>query len=389
MHAHRQTAITPHRFQDAHSGLSLTRYGGHIGHSHCLYFTSDGWTADQRHFLCAMETAELGNQLYAIELSSGRLSQLTNLAQGAAPQHRFNYASLSPDGGRVAYWDADDLVVQHLASGERSVIYHAEGEVHGTCWTADGRQVLTCRSEECQLGSGTSTADRLRWLSAPPLSQVLAIDAGGGGERVLHEERWLITHVNASPTDPDLCTFCHEGPWLTIDQRIWGLRLSGGSAWPVVPHDGVWGVGHEFWCADGRTVGYHARHKDGTWRHAAGFVDVLSAQVWQAEISVPTHHAVAIDNQRMILDGTRESGEWLLLIDREGDQWGEPRVLCRHDSSRHHHRVHVHPRLRRDGRQISFNSDVRGYGDVYLLDLPEDCSSLPRWPGKPFRYYWE
>ncbi|TVR14384.1 MAG: hypothetical protein EA401_04680 [Planctomycetota bacterium] len=374
---------------DPHSGLPCSRLTAAVGHSHCLYFTSDGWTADQQYLIIAGERAATGNQLYAVELASGDAVRITDCRPGAVPDHHFNYASLSPDGSRIAYWNGKDLTILTLESGREEVIYQAQGEVHGTSWTADGRAVLTCRSQHSSVGNGSSTADRLRWLEQPPLSQVISVASDGSATHVLHEAQWLITHVNASPIDPDLCTFCHEGPWLEIDQRIWGLRLSGGSPWPVVPRDPDWGVGHEYWCADGVTVGYHARHRDGTWRHAAGFCHVLSGDVWQAELAVPTHHAVAISPNRVFLDGTRSSGEWLLAVDRQGDEWAQPRVLCRHDSSRHHHRAHVHARPRADGRVLAFNSDRRGYTDVYLIDVPSDISALPEWPGTPYRYYWE
>jgi len=374
---------------DPHSGLAVTRLSSAIGHSHGLYFTSDGWTADQRFFIMGTERAGQGNQLYAVDLEDYSLLQLTDLAHGAVPDHYFNYASLSPDLLKLVFWNGNELTMLSLLDGGTQVIFTTQGDIHGTSWTADGQWILTCRSETVNTGNGSSTEDRLRWLNAPPLSQVIAVHVLSGRVKVLHEERWLITHVNASPTDPDLCTFCHEGPWLTIDQRIWGLRLSGGDPWAVVPKDPEWGVGHEYWCMDGRTVGYHARHRDGSWRHAAGFADVLGGDYWQAELSVPTHHAVALHSDMVILDGTRESGEWLMVVPREGDAWGEARILCRHGSSRAHHRAHVHPRPRLDGRVVSFNSDRRGYADAYHVEVPEDISTLPVYPGKPYRYYWE
>jgi oligogalacturonide lyase len=317
------------------------------------------------------------------------LLQVTDGGPAATAGHLTNFAALSPAADRLACWLGDRLTVIDLADGRQTIVYEAgAGAVHGLSWTADGSRILTIVSESTP-SHASSTEGRLAWRKAPPLSRVVAIEASGGGLRVLHEERWLITHVNASPTDPDLCTFCHEGPWLEIEQRIWAVRLSGGAPWKVVPRDPQWGVGHEYWLADGRTVGFHARHAEGTWRHAAGFADVLTGEVWMAELAVPTHHAVGQTRDLIILDGTRATGEWLLAVPREGDRWGMPRVICRHDASRHHHRAHVHPRLSRDSRQIVFTSDRRAYSDAYLVDLPADIGSLPVWPGKPYRYYWE
>jgi oligogalacturonide lyase len=375
---------------DPCSGLPVTRLTRAVGHSHALYFTSDGWTRDGAHLIIASERCR-GYDLYACRLADHALLRLTDL--GPAPEsapHVHNYAALSPVADRLAYWHGASLRVLDLGSGADSEIHHAgAAEVHGLSWTADGARILTCVSGASGAGAGTSTEERNRWLAAPPRSRVLAIDAAGGGSRVLHEEDWLITHVNASPTDPDLCVFCHEGPWLEIRQRIWGLRVSGGAPWPVVPRDPDWGVGHEYWLADGRTVGFHARQREGDWRHAAGFADVVGGAVWMAELALPTHHAVARDRDLLILDGTRATGGWLLAVPREGDRWGGPRVLCAHDASRHHHRAHVHPRLSRDGRQVVFTSDRRGTSDACLVPVPADVRTLPPWPGRPRRYYWE
>jgi oligogalacturonide lyase len=39
--------------------------------------------------------------------------------------------------------------------------------------------------------------------------------------------------------------------------------------------------------------------------------------------------------------------------------------------------LHVHPRFSPDGRHVLFTSDVSGYGNVYLAEVPE-FASLPQ-----------
>lgn len=43
--------------------------------------------------------------------------------------------------------------------------------------------------------------------------------------------------------------------------------------------------------------------------------------------------------------------------------------------------LHVHPRLSPDGKQVLFTSDMSGYGNLYLVDVP-DFESLPEMPVK-------
>lgn len=373
---------------DRISGVPVQRLTRACGHSHVLYFNRSGWTRDRRYLIHASERGG-SNDLWACDLADFRLLRLTALGPDGGSTGGHNLTVLNPAADEVAFWRNRALTVQELGTGKTREIFRAESDVHELAWTADGEWIVTCVSRGRLKSGGVSTEERLLWLKSPPLSQVIAVHARSGVQRVLHEEPWLISHVCASPTRPDLLIFCHEGPWLEVKQRIWGLRLSGGVPWPVVPRDPEWGVGHEFWLPDGVTVGYHARHAADPWRHAAGFGDTDSGAVWQRELLVPTHHAIAVNRDFVVIDGTRSTGEYLMLVPRDGDRWGQPRVICSHGSSRHSQRSHVHARLSDDGRQVVFNSDWRSYADVHLVDLPARMEDLPLWPGKPYRFYWE
>jgi oligogalacturonide lyase len=60
-----------------------------------------------------------------------------------------------------------------------------------------------------------------------------------------------------------------------------------------------------------------------------------------------------------------------------GESFDGPRVLCEHRGSSHTQLVHVHPRFTPDGSQVLFTADPLGYGNVYLVDVP-DSESLPK-----------
>jgi oligogalacturonide lyase len=386
-------------YTDQVSGVLVNRLTQTTGHSHSLYFTNDSWTHDYRYLICASERSGIGNQLFAVELASGDLLQLTDLHGDEDIPHIYNYAALSPIGQHVVLWYSNTLWRLDLIDGSLFALWQCPDgyRVHGTSVNADGSFVFTSISQDLshRFGArdGTNIAAEQAYHQAKPHSRVMAISMTGTNTGnpagVLWEEAYPITHVNASPTDPDLMVFCHEGPWLAVDQRMWGLRLSDPTPWPILPRVPEWGVGHEFWHADGKTIGYHARFHQGTWRHAAGFVTADNTEAWQAELNVPTQHAVALHRDWMILDGTREGGEYLLLVQREGNQWAPARILAQHHCSRHHSRAHVHARLRSDGKQLVYTSDKRTYSDVYLIDIPDDKASLPLWSEKPFRYYWQ
>ncbi len=53
-------------------------------------------------------------------------------------------------------------------------------------------------------------------------------------------------------------------------------------------------------------------------------------------------------------------------------------MLCVHRGSRHIQHLHIHPRFTPDGRQVLFTADPRGYGQLFLAEIPrfEDLPTL-------------
>jgi hypothetical protein len=75
-------------------------------------------------------------------------------------------------------------------------------------------------------------------FEARPLSKILEVAVDTGESRVVFEEKNWIGHVNTSPTQRNLLTFCHEGPWNLVDQRVWGLDVDTGEVWKIRPTSG-------------------------------------------------------------------------------------------------------------------------------------------------------
>jgi oligogalacturonide lyase len=96
-----------------------------------------------------------------------------------------------------------------------------------------------------------------------PHSQIVLIASDTGAVDVVFEENYWIGHVNASPAQPHILTFCHEGPWDKVDQRIWGLDTRDGRVWKIRPTCTGERVGHEYWFVDGEHIGYHGRNAEG------------------------------------------------------------------------------------------------------------------------------
>lgn len=371
--------------RDPLTGTRVVRLTAGRSHACHLYFTEDGWWDGGRQLLLVADRGRNWN-LLSYQVDSGELVQLTDFPAGSdvavhgAVHH-----------GREVFvcWLGRALVEVDLRRRTmREVWRRPEGWLRGMVgMDADGRRVWTAmtqgeaRQDKAYAGYGELFNQR-------PLSRVVCVDLEHGTAETVHEERAWITHVNPSPVRPGVLTFCHEGPWHLV-QRIWVMDGRGAPR-PVRAMDGQWAVGHEFWCADGETVGYHARRVGDDSRHLIGFRraadDVVVAE---GEIDAPTQHAHGNSAERVVLDSVRSRGDWLLLTERRGSGWSDTRILCAHDTSRHHHHSHAHPRFSPDGRWVVFTSDVMGYSDVWMAEAPAELWGLPlARDGKAARFYW-
>jgi oligogalacturonide lyase len=359
---------------DHETGLTIRQLTNHKAHSHHLYFTNPGWYDGGRKLLFGSERGNRVN-LYSIELESGIITQLTDLDQPPPPaETSFLFASLNPKRAEVYFWHGRDLVALDLITLAERRIYRAPDRflTNMTNVTADGCFVCTGLYEDL---SHKFKIDLLHgyvgfreYWEAMPLSQVIAIDVDSGQSRVVFEENYWIGHVNTSPTQPNILTYCHEGPWDQVDNRIWGLNLTSGEQWMIRPGPVGERVGHEYWFADGENIGYHGRSADGNPFY--GSIRYDNTNQVEAAFPADSTHFHSNDLGLIVGDGSRTNPRLLLWRFRNG-QFEGPRKVAYHRGSFQVQITHVHPRFSPDGRQILYVSDDSGYGNLYLIDTPD------------------
>ncbi|KPK62453.1 MAG: oligogalacturonide lyase [Planctomycetes bacterium SM23_32] len=366
-------------YEDPSSGVTVRRLTNYKGHSHHLYFTNPGWWDGGRRLLFGSDRQNRSN-LFSIELEGGEITQLTDLERDAG----FLQACVNPTRPEAYFWYDRAVVALGLHSLELRALWTLPDGFRSTMLncTADGAFVCA--------GVVEDLSDRihvpLRYIyagfrethEAHPLCRIMKIGTdGSGADTVWEEENW-IGHVNTSPTQPHLLTFCHEGPWDIVDNRIWGLDVTTGRAWRIRPREGAESVGHEYWHADGLYVGYHGHRPDGAQAGRRFFGRVRYDNADRTEVDFPHQTGHIHSNDFSLIVGDGYAGSRAVRLWRwNGEDFDGPRALCEHRSSFHVQEVHVHPRFSPDGSYVIYTSDVTGYGNVYQVAVAE-FESLPR-----------
>ena len=380
-------------YTDRLSGVTIRQLTNYKGHSHHLYFTNPGWYNNNRKLLFGSDRNNRTN-LFSLDLISGEITQLTDLTPVPPPlETTFLNTCVNPILDEAYFWYGSQIMALNLNSLVCRPLWELPtGFVYTmlNC-TADGKYVCTCIYEDL---SDKLQIDLLRgyvgfaetW-AAKPLSKIIRIAVDGSRSDVVWQEQSWIGHINTSPTAAHLLTFCHEGPWDKVDNRIWGLDHTTGDVWQIRPRgdDGA-NVGHEHWYADGLHIGYHGRQPSGEQFFGrirydgsecmeietphTGAYDENDDHVHLATTQISHYHA----NDISLIVG--DAGTTVHLWRWNGHNFDGPRVLCEHHSSMHIQQLHVHPRFSPDSRQILFTSDKSGYGNLYLAPIP-DFDTLP------------
>ena len=345
----------------------LTNYRAHSNHS---YFTYPCWYDDGRKLVIASDRDNRVN-LFGVDLHSGALTQLTDWD----PAKLANRHCLSKNTVReeIGFLYDDAVQVLDLATLKtRRLMERPEGYTANLAdFTADGKYVVTGFSQDL---SDRFQVDLLNgyigfnevW-AAKPHSTILKIPLAGGEPQLVHEDHYWLGHFNASPKLPSIMTFCHEGPWAKVDNRIWGLDIESGKNWKIRPTVPGEYVGHEYWMADGEHIGYHGGNAQG-----GLYGSIRYDNTDHVEATFRSHcwhfHSHMLD--LVVGDGNAQEPYLLVWRFRDGVFEG-PKVLAWHRGSFHTQQVHVHPCVHANGTKVLYTADPQGYGQVFIVDVPE------------------
>jgi oligogalacturonide lyase len=362
--------------KDPVSGATVRQYTGYLGHSSHFYFTYPCWYDGNRKLLFSSDRENRVN-FFGVDLASGEITQLTDLDPAAGLPNVFQI-NKNPAREEAYFFQGQQILGLDLHTLALRPIYRIPDAYigEGCCATADGKALVVGMyqnlNDRFPVDMDNGYVGFREYWEARPHGQIVRIDLDSGDMRTVYEEDYWLGHFNPSPTQPEIMTFCHEGPWEKVDNRIWGLNLETGQAWKIRPTGAGEAVGHEYWMPDGIHLGYHG---DVGGEQIYGSIAYDNSDRVEAPFAFHSWHFHSYHLDLVVGDGAADN-PYLMLWRYRGGKFEGPKTLAWHRGSFHTQRVHVHPCFSSDGKQIAYTADPQGYGQVFVVDLP-DFDALP------------
>jgi oligogalacturonide lyase len=360
-------------YKDPKSGATVRQMTAYKGHSNHFYFTYPCWYDDGKKIVFTSDRENRTN-LFGVDLESGEITQLTDYAAG----QQVGSLSKNPVREEIYFNLGDTLTALDLTTLEtRPLATRPEGYVGGGAnATADGKYLVTGYrvdlSDQIMTDLGHGYVGFKEIWEAHPHCYIVKIPVDGGEPEKIFEENYWLGHFNASPKHANIMTFCHEGPWYLVENRIWGLDINSGETWQIRPNAPGESIGHEYWMQDGDHIGYHGQTEAGP---VYGAIRYDNTDQVEAPFEGHCWHFHSYMLDLVVGDGDAKDPYLLLWRFNEGVFEG-PKVLAWHRGSFHIQRVHVHPCFNQEGTQIVYTADPQGYGQVFVVDVPA-FESLP------------
>ncbi len=385
-------------FKDVKTGRKIRRLTS-TGNNVHLYFTENSFDAYKNEIIFLSDRAAGEDKapqdhpyynLFRMNLDSGEITQLTDEPQenagGQSHAGPVQSVTKTRDSEIIVYKTGNKIRKLDARTGETITLYEGSGYNLGAPSIACNRRyAVFCRNEDVQVLDGPNyTGFKERFYKVKDGRITLAYLDGSGWLDVFKDTH-QVGHFQFCPDDSTLGSFCHEGPWNLVTQRIWLLDFVSREARPCFRQTEIDSIGHEFWTRDGYIMfDNRGPGHDGTItssRTQAVATDVaIKVQAdftpfvgWASRtgeivrrIDMPfycNHYHANTDNTLLVGDDVDD----LVLIDISGKK-ATLKTLCNHKTSWHTQSAHCHPTWSWDSRRILYASDDGGKVNLYLIE---------------------
>lgn len=382
-------------FKDAKTGRAVRQLTSHGNNVH-LYFTENSFDAHRPEIIFRSDRASGQDRapherpfynLFRLNLETGAIVQMTDetvLSEGD-DSGSIHSVTKTPDSRIIVYRTGSLVKRLDGDTGESSILYREAGgfNVGSPSIAPNRRYVAFSRNEDVQVADGPNyTGFKERFYLVKDGRITLAYLDGSGWFDVFQDTH-QVGHFQFCPVDSTIGSYCHEGPWNLVTQRIWLLDFASRQARHCFRQTEQDSVGHEFWTRDGhlffdnRGPGHDGTITSSRTQAVATDVPVNQnamipfvglADRWGKivkRIDMPfyfNHYHANPDGTVLVGDDIDD----LVLIDISGQE-AKLQVLCHHATSWHTQTAHCHPTWSWDGRQILYASDRDGSVNLYLV----------------------
>lgn len=376
-------------YVDKKSGKEIVKLTS-SGVNYHLYFTENSFTGDDkyiiyRHVDGSLQKPESAINLFKLDLETGVRTQLTDFdAMGIRP-YVFNKTI---NGEKLFYNTADELWSIDVATGEHTLLARCPlGYSFGsTSVSFDNRYIAIVAGGKSHAKTKSSHENYGGFLEnfyGIKSGRIMIASTDGSGCETIYEDTHWLGHVQFAPDTNEFITYCHEGPWNYVQQRIWMLNTITRRTKPCYVQEEKDSLGHEFWTRDGMVFyDNRGRGHDGTITSdksqavtmdydgpddipEVGFVDKDCNVVRTLELPYYCNHYHAnVDNTKLVADAVND----IVLMDISTDT---PAIetLCEHNTSWRYQAVHCHPTWSWSNNAILYASDrdAEGEPQLYLV----------------------
>ncbi len=375
-------------FKDVKTGRTIRQLTA-TGNNVHLYFTENSFDNVKNEIIFVSDRASGEDKrpedsprynIFRMDLGTGLITQLTDEPRSVGS------VTKTPDSRLIVYTTGKQIKRLDTESSETTVIYEETGNfsVGAPSIAANRRYIAFTRNEKVDAPRGPNyTGFKESFYRIKDGRVTLAYLDGSGAFDVFKDTHWL-GHFQFCPDDSTLATFCHEGPWNLVTQRIWILDFVSREAKPCYRQEEYDSIGHEFWTQDGhiffddrgpghdgtitssrtQAVATEVPVNENAMTPFVGLADRYGNLVRRVEMPFYCNHYHANpDNTLLVGDDVDD----LVLIDISGTE-ARLSVLCHHRTSWHTQSSHCHPTWSWDGTRILYASDLGGKVNIYLVE---------------------
>ena len=377
-------------YADPKSGQTVTQLTDRGVNVH-MYFTDNSFDNDNEHiyFLSnRLNPDQYKFQVFYMDLKTGEMEQITDEPAGV----QRGSLTKSRDGQYLAYVTAGTVIrLYNTRTREFSVLYEEKGNyrLHKVFFNCDNTKAGFLRNEKVEApetGGPNYLGFKDRMYQVKD-GRVCSVNLDGTGYREVFRDTHQVNHFQYSPDDPAIASYCHEGPWNLVHQRIWIINMETGEVWPCFRQGETDCVGHEFWSEQGDLVFDNRRGgHDGTISSSKEQVFAVEAVTTETPyfgfahkdgkvyrtIEMPfycNHYHANADCSLFVGDAIED----VVLIKPLPDGQSELHVLANHNTTWKYQHSHPHPTFAWDGSKVLYAADTDDWhGNLFIVGVPEE-----------------